>query len=94
MLNNKTDIITQDHPFASHIVVVDENDNVINKIISYNNKTKEAEVYAVDEKGKVKTEPIAEGKGYLLPKFKGDVCGFKLVTEKKVLKGSRIMFKY
>jgi hypothetical protein len=47
------DIVNGKDKISKYISVVDENNNVIRQVKSYNNKTKEAEIYKVDDNGKV-----------------------------------------
>lgn len=88
-----TSIITDNDEIASYVVIVDENGNKINHIKSYDVETKEAELYCVDENGRIKTEWISEQNLSMYRRYIGDEAGRFVPTEKKILIGSKIMFK-
>lgn len=74
--NELTDIIKAGDQICNLILIVDKDGNPIPRIIEYNNLTKEAVVIKTDEKGLCVRNET----------------GTSLVTENKVLEGSRIMF--
>lgn len=51
---NATNTLTLNHPCAKHVVILDKDNNVITKIITYNIETKEADVYDTNEDGSAK----------------------------------------
>lgn len=91
-LTEFSNILTDECLASQSCIVVDRDGNIIPYIKEYNLETKEAVLYKMNGQ-KVETEPLNSENPHLLPRFEGDICGFKIVTENKVLEGSKLMFK-
>lgn len=80
----KTNILRVNDGISHLLYIVDKDDNIIKYVYEYNNLTKEALIYVKDENGKIKTELIDPNNpdGEIRP-----------VMERKILEGSRLMFK-
>lgn len=74
-----TNVITQDHPISPYVIILDENDEPIGFVKSYNVDTKEAEIYRTESSGKV---------GKVVTDENG-----KAIFDKVVLHGSKLRFK-
>lgn len=88
-----TIIITDTHPAAPYIIVLDQYGKLIGRIKEYNIETKEAVLYKVDSVGKAVTKWLNKDNPSLFPRFEGDICGTEIVLERKILVGSRLVFK-
>lgn len=74
-----TNVITQDHPIAPYVIILDENDEPISFVRSYNIDTKEAEIYRTEPSGKIGKVVIDENG--------------KVIFDKVVLNRSKLRFK-
>lgn len=90
-----TNIVDERHPGAGSILVVDENNKLISHVKSYNNLTKEAEVYKIGDDGKAVCEWNNPNNKTLfpLPGQKEHEYGRHPVIDKVILKGSRLVFR-
>lgn len=89
-MNTKTEttnIITQDHPVAPYVIILDENDNEIGLVKSYNVDTKEAEVYRASNRTTSIVNNVHVMGGIDLDENN------KPIIDKVILHGSKLRFR-
>ena|ERR1035437_9123001 len=88
-----TIILTDSHPAAPFVIVLDQYGKQVGRIKEYNIETKESVLYKTGADGRVETKWLNKDNPSLFPRFEGDVCGREVVLERKILVGSRLVFK-